>query len=97
MTDKPQGKVLPFPNGRAPENNGVAIRAEGNVTFGGFITTIDCPADRTLEQAKGNLATAIVIGYDDHGDLYFASSQSDGGAVLWTLEQAKKALLDISE
>jgi len=62
------------------------------------ITTLDIPASKILNKAQeANLQTAIVIGYDNDGELYFASSVSDGGDVLWLFELAKKALLNAAD
>jgi len=62
----------------------------------GNITKLDIPTDRVLEQCKGRCSDGVVvIGFDDDGDLYFASSIADGGSVIWLLEQAKKKLLEI--
>jgi hypothetical protein len=62
------------------------------------ITSLNLDIDRVLEAALGaNLQTAIVIGTDTEGRLYFASSVADGGEVLWWMEKAKHALMGISE
>lgn len=59
------------------------------------ITKLDLPVDRILQCAiEENLELAIVVGVKD-GEMYFASSKADGADVLWWLEKAKKALLDI--
>lgn len=63
------------------------------VDFNG-ITKLDLDPDRVLDSAKGKLDSAVVIGFDKDGDLYFASSKADGGDVLWLLEKAKKELLE---
>ena len=34
------------------------------------------------------------MAWDKDGDLYFASTMSDGGEVLWLMEQCKKRLLE---
>ena len=57
-------------------------------------TTLDLPPDRVLEGAHGKLESVIVIGWDKDGEEYFASSVSDGGAILWLVERFKKMLLD---
>ena len=85
--------VIPFPNGRAPESNGVAIRSEGNLEILPLISTLDFPADRALNGAMGKLSAAIVIGQRHDGTLIFASSVADGGTALWLMEKAKKELL----
>ena len=57
------------------------------------VTKLDLPVDRVLESAKEALEGVVIIGYDKDGEHYFASTYSDGGDVLWLLEQCKKALL----
>ena len=60
------------------------------------ITTLDIPPEKILNSAiKAEITTAVVVGWDKNGELYFTSSVSDGGEVLWLLEIAKKALMDI--
>lgn len=60
-------------------------------------TTLDFPAERILTKALGSdLHTAIVVGFDKDGDLYFASTTADGGTVLWLFEQAKLAILGVT-
>ena len=67
-----------------------------NVIPLGNITALDASADMILENAKGNFPDGVVlIGFDEDGDLSFASSIADGGTVLWLLEHAKKALLEV--
>lgn len=58
------------------------------------ITKLDLPADRVLSQAIGNLEGVIVIGFDQAGDFYAASSYADGGTALWLLEQCKRRILE---
>lgn len=68
----------------------------GDVIPLGNITRLDLPTDRVLDQAKNSCSKGvIVIGWDDDGDLYFASSHADGGEVLWLIEKAKQALLNV--
>lgn len=58
------------------------------------VTSLDIPCERILRKAaEADLQTAIVIGRDQDGELYFASSVADGGDVLWLMEIAKKALI----
>jgi hypothetical protein len=62
----------------------------------GNITKLDRPTDVVLDQCKGHCSEGVVVmGFDDEGDFYFASSIADGGSVIWLLEQAKKRLLEI--
>lgn len=66
------------------------------VRFSG-ITKLDMPADHVLESAVGKLEGVVVLGYDKDGQEYFASSYADGGDMLWLLERAKKALLEVAD
>ena len=61
----------------------------------GNITRLDLPTQRILDGAKGSCTDGVVVmGYNEDGSLYFASSLADGGSVLWLLEMCKRALLD---
>lgn len=64
-----------------------------NVVPIGCITTLDIPADRVLETAIDKLKSVVLIGYDNDGNEYFASSVADGGTVLWLIERCKLQLL----
>jgi len=66
-----------------------------NVIPIGGITLLDIPEDQILEQAKGKMNGVVLMGWDEDGDLYFASSFADGGSVLWLMEKCKEALLNI--
>ena len=67
-----------------------------NVVPLGCVTRLDVPVDRVCDQAKEELDGGVVImGWGKAGELYFASSIADGGEVLWLLEKAKKALLEV--
>lgn len=61
------------------------------------ITNLDMPADHVLESALGKLDGVVVLGYDKAGQEYFAASYADGGDMLWLLERAKKALLEVAD
>lgn len=66
-----------------------------NVVELGVVTTQDHPPDWALQKAlDARLELAIVVGVKD-GELFFSSNKADGGEVLWWLEKAKKALLDL--
>lgn len=67
----------------------------GKVIPLGNITTLDIPVDTVLEQAKENMASVLLIGFDNDGELYFASTMADGGEVMWLIEMAKKRLLEV--
>lgn len=60
----------------------------------GGITKLDLPADRILEGAKGKLEGVVVIGLNNDGELYCASSYADGGSVLWLLEACKTRMME---
>lgn len=65
------------------------------VTVLPVITTLDLDVERVLQAAiDAKLTYVLVIGQDAEGGLYFASSKSDGGEVLWWMEKAKKALME---
>ena len=67
------------------------------VNFPG-ITTLDMDPERILEGArKANLSDIVILGYDQAGDEWFASSVADGAEVLWLLERLKLQLLRIAD
>jgi hypothetical protein len=58
------------------------------------ITRLDVPVDKVLEGAMDHdLKRVIVLGENNTGEIYFASSQADGGDVMWLMECAKHALI----
>lgn len=59
--------------------------------------TIDTPVNQVLEGAMDQLEGVVILGYNQDGEEYFASSYADGGDVLWLLERCKKKLLEITE
>lgn len=61
------------------------------------VTTLDLDPNRVLEAAVSKLKSVVIVGYDNEGDEYFASSVSDGAEVLWLLERAKHKLLQITK
>ena len=66
-----------------------------NVIPLGNITKLDLNPDIVLENTKGKLDNFVIVGWDKEGELYFSSTQADGGDVLWLLEKAKQALLNV--
>lgn len=60
----------------------------------GCVTYLDLPVDTILDGAKNKLSGVVIMGYDNEGNEYFASTYADGGEVLWLLEQLKKKLLE---
>ena len=67
------------------------------VTVLNVVTTHDLPTERVLNAAlAAGLKSAIVIGWDEGGEFYFASSVASGASVVWDMEVAKKKLLEMS-
>ena len=65
-----------------------------NVTILPVITSLDLDVERVLQAAiDASPEYVLVIGKDTKGELYFASSKSDGGEALWWMEKAKRALM----
>lgn len=64
-----------------------------NVIPIGGITRLDLPADRVLEGAIGQMKGVVIIGFDQDGNEYFASTYADGGTVMWLLERCKLQLM----
>ena len=61
---------------------------------GGLIGSgIKLEPDKVLAEAKGELTEAVVIGFDQDGEIYLASSEGPGDC-LWLIEVAKSFLLN---
>ncbi len=59
------------------------------------LTTEDIPIEDVLEAAKTRVkGVAIVLGYDDDGALYFASSTSGGASVVDVIARANRYVED---
>jgi hypothetical protein len=69
----------------------------GEVIMLGCVTSLDIPVARVLDMAKDHLEGCVVMGWDHHGELYFASTYADGGTVMWLIEMCKKRLLEIGD
>lgn len=68
-----------------------------NVVVLPVVTTLDLDVERVLQAAiDAKPAFVVIIGQDANGGLYFASSKSDGGEVLWWMEKAKLALMGVT-
>jgi hypothetical protein len=66
-----------------------------NVTDFPGTTRNPTPVPKILASAAGQrLQSVIVIGWKEDGEIYFASSDSDGAEVLWLMENAKLELLE---
>lgn len=67
------------------------------VPFGG-VTRLDTDPRQMLQRALDHgMAGVVIIGFDQNGDEYFASSFADGGDVVWHLERAKFKLMVIAD
>jgi len=63
-----------------------------------IVTSLDIPVERILRKAsEAGLESVVVIGWDEDGDLYFASSVASGPEVVWLLEKTKANLLVAGE
>ncbi len=70
----------------------------GEVIIMPVVSTIDQPAERILQEAiKTGMKHVVIVGYDDDGKEYFASSYADGGDALWALQRASLRLLRIAD
>jgi hypothetical protein len=62
----------------------------GEVVEANFITSLEIPADRIINKsAEWGLKQVVIVGFDEDGEMYFASSMADTGDVLYWLEKAK--------
>lgn len=62
------------------------------------VTTLDVPAERILNGAlERGLTKCVVLGYEEDGTEYFASSMADGGDVVWLMERCKHRLMKITD
>ena len=61
------------------------------------VTLVDIEPDQVLNGAMGKLDHVIIIGVEDNGEKYFASSSGDQAENLWLIEKFKQFLLDESE
>ena len=61
----------------------------------GMVTRLDLPVDQILERAKDQLQSVVIMGWDNEGQEYFASTIADGADVLWLMEKLKLKLLTV--
>lgn len=60
-----------------------------NVVYVLFSPNQEKPVEFVLRDAmKADLKTVVVVGYDQNGEEYFASSIGDGAEVCWLLQEA---------
>ncbi len=73
------------------------MHSDNVVDFTGY-TRLDIPTDKVLTQSIGTeLDEVVVIGTTVDGGMYFNSSRSDGGKVLWLLERARHLLMKTAD
>ena len=60
-------------------------------------TTRDIEADKVLEGAIGKLETVVLVGVDDEGQIYLASSTADRARIVLLLALAQADTLDSVE
>ena len=74
----------------------MTLKLAPNVSVLPVVTSLDVPTERVLNAAlQTKLKSAVIIGVDENGELYFCSSMADGGEVLWWMEKAKLVLLGV--
>ena len=66
------------------------------IDFPGY-TTLDSEPDMVLEKAKGQLNTALVLGWTDDDEIYFAGSTSNSADIVYLLEFAKQFFWELQE
>jgi hypothetical protein len=65
-----------------------------NVVVLGGITKLDIPPERILSAAlEAELSEVVIMGRDQEGNEYFASSIADGADVIWLAERMKLKLI----
>jgi len=65
----------------------------GKVIPLGNVTYLDIDPDLILENNKGKLASVLIMGWTKDDEFFTASSQADGGEVLWFMELCKQRLM----
>lgn len=71
---------------------------DDNVVVLNVITTLDVPPERILKGAlHRKVKQLVILGYDEDGDEFFASSIADAGSVMWLMERMKKKLLEADD
>jgi hypothetical protein len=62
------------------------------------ITTLPIDTKRVLAKAAEQAFTRVmIIGVTEEGEEYFASSDPDGGTLLWDMERVKHALMKVAD
>jgi hypothetical protein len=58
------------------------------------VSYLPIPVTAVIDETPRDLDQLIVVGVTKEGEFYFASSEPDGGTILWWLEMAKRKLID---
>lgn len=67
---------------------------ETNVVLLGGPTRLNIPPERVLDAAlAADLSEVVILGRDQDGEEYFASSVADGADVVWLMERMKLKLI----
>lgn len=53
------------------------------------------PLPVLINAINRKLTAVVIIGYDEDGEEFFATSYADGADFLWLLKRAEKQILDI--
>lgn len=61
------------------------------------ITRLDLDPDNVLTGAVGKLSEVVVIGFDQDGNDFFASSKADAAQVYWHLARAQWRLMKMCD
>jgi hypothetical protein len=60
-------------------------------------TTLPVHPDKVLKNTIGILQEVVLVGYNNEGEIYCASSTSDTGTLILLLERAKELILKVSK
>ena len=70
----------------------------GEVVELNVITKLPIDPKRILSKAsEHSFERVLIIGVEEDGSFYFASSEPDGGCVLWDMERARHLLMKIAD
>lgn len=70
----------------------------GDVVELPVITSLDIPVERVLARAaERDLKRVVVVGEDQDGNEFFASSVGGGPDVVWMFERAKHKLIKMAD
>lgn len=69
---------------------------QDKVTTLNMVTSVSLSPERVLTSAlTAGLKSVIVVGFDQDGDFYFASTEADAAEVVYTLRRAEWKLMKI--